>query len=227
MEELSVQIRKARKAKGFTLKSLGKKLGVSFTTVAAWEQGKSQPKFPTLVMLTKVLDTKFEFPDPMDDLWDAVRELDALETGVEETDRYGYKSPPLDPSVKTTVSVVGYVGAGGAISPIDDHEKGAGLDEVERPPNAPRNTVAVKVKGDSMYPMLIDGMVLYYSKREPNISDYINRLVIAHFEDGRKAIKTLQNGSRRGVFTLVSFNAPPMIDVRLESVSPIDWIKPS
>jgi len=125
-----------------------------------------------------------------------------------------------------SVPIVGYVGAGGTITPIDDHAMDSSIDEVEVPPTTARGTVAVIVKGDSMYPMLHDKMVVYYSKREKNISDYVQRIVIAHFEDGRKAIKTLIMGTEKGTFTLISFNAPPITNARLESVSPLDWIKP-
>ena len=49
------------------------------------------------------------------------------------------------------VPVVGYIGAGAEVLPIDDHAKGAGLDEVECPRGMdPAKTVAVKVRGDSI-----------------------------------------------------------------------------
>jgi len=57
------EIRAARKAKGWTQTVLGDKLNVSFTTVAAWEQGKSNPRIPTLVLLSKALQTDFGVPD--------------------------------------------------------------------------------------------------------------------------------------------------------------------
>ena len=50
------------------------------------------------------------------------------------------------------VPLKGYIGAGGMVFPIDDHAIGEGLDRVEAPPEMGPNTVAVKVRGDSMQP---------------------------------------------------------------------------
>ncbi|MBL4871155.1 MAG: helix-turn-helix domain-containing protein [Robiginitomaculum sp.] len=218
MDNIGDQIRSARKEKGWTQTDLAKKIGVSFTTVAAWEQGKNEPKLPSLVMLTNVLKTKFQFSDPVVELRDEF-------WGITSDDYIGLDYSDGEKPKNPMVPVVGYVGAGGSISPIDDHANGGGLDEIEVPPETVKHTVAVIVRGDSMRPMFTDGMILYYSKREKNIADYLHKVVIAHFVDERKAIKTLTLGSKKGVFTLTSFNAAPMKDVKLESVSPIDWIK--
>lgn len=219
MVEIGSQIRTARKAKGWTQTDLAKKIGVSFTTVASWEQGKNKPRLPALVMLAQALDAKFEFPDPVVQLKEEL-------FGYTEEDYIGADYTDPNKPKNPTIPVVGYVGAGGEISPIDDHARGAGLDEVEVPPTTLKGTVAVIVRGNSMYPMYQDKMVLYYSKREKNVDDYINGILIVHFEDGRKAIKTLTKGSQKGRYTLTSFNAPPISNIKIESVSPIDWIKP-
>lgn len=187
-----------------TQSQLAKKIQVPVTTLASWEQGKASPKHNARVVLKKTLNVSFEDMG-FTDLYDFLR--------AEEGE-------------PRSVPVVGYVGAGGAISPIDDHALGGGLDEIEVPPTTVPGTVAVIIRGDSMYPMFIDRTVVYYSKRGKNIDDYLHRIVIAHFVDGRKALKTLTLGSQKGLFTLTSFNAPPIVDVELESVSPLDWIKP-
>jgi transcriptional regulator with XRE-family HTH domain len=218
MNDLSKQIRAARKAKGWTQTDLAKKIGVPMTTLATWEQGKAQPRFPAMVMLVKTLDIKIDLPD------DSYEQL--LEAIGEPVVHEGSTDWDGAPSEKRMVPVVGYVGAGGEIEPIDDHGMGAGMDETDVPPNAAPGTVAVKVRGDSMIPMLYEGMIVFYSLRLSNISDHLHKPIVVHFADGRKAIKTVITGSQKGVYTLTSFNASPIPDIKIESVSPIDWIKP-
>jgi len=61
-EILGPQLRAARRAKGWSQGVLSKKIGVPLTTYASYEQGKCVPKVPTMLMLIKVLETKFVFP---------------------------------------------------------------------------------------------------------------------------------------------------------------------
>lgn len=202
---IAERIKNARKAKGITQIQLARVLGTRQSTVSNWEKGNAEPKRQALRALSTLLDIPLavlEFgEDP--EVWDG-------------------------PKVKRRlIQVVGYVGAGGEINPIDDHAMGNGLEEVEAPPQSPPGTVAVIVRGDSMIPMLYDGMLVFFSSRLKNVVDYVNMPpIIVHLEDGRKAIKGITNGSSRGLYTLTSFNAGPITDVKVESVSPIDWIKP-
>ena len=213
MESLAKEIRSLRKSRGWTQTDLAKKIGVPMTTLASWEQGKYTPKFPALVRLSSVLGFQIDIPE------------DARNCLSEKLSRNSQDDDLLNK--KLIVPVVGYVGAGGGISPIDDHAMGGGIDEVEAPPNSPTNTVAVIVKGHSMIPMFYEGMHVFYSQRLKNVEDYINSIpLIVHLDDDRKAIKTIIKGSKWGLYTLTSFNADPIADIRIESVSPIDWIKP-
>lgn len=69
MTSLAEQIRTARKSKGWTQTDLGKRVGVPLTTLAGWEQGKSTPKIPSMVILEKVLGIKIEaLADAQEDL---------------------------------------------------------------------------------------------------------------------------------------------------------------
>jgi len=219
MNKVGILIKTARKQEGLTQKQLADKIGVPVTTLATWEQGKANPKIPQMTLLMQTLDIKFEKSDP-------IVKLAEEWFGYAQDDYIGMDMSGDKPK-NPTVSVVGYVGAGGTITPIDDHSHGAGLDEVEVPPTTLKGTVAVIVRGDSMEPVLMTGMIIYYSKRVKNIPDHIGRMVVVHFDDGRKAVKFLQHGSKRGIYNLTSSNAPVIKDVKIESVSPIDWIKMS
>lgn len=119
------------------------------------------------------------------------------------------------------VPVVGYVGAGQAIYPFAAEEIG----EAEAPAGTAPDTVAVKVRGDSMHPVYMDGDALYYDRRLPP-SEMLNRRAIVELTDGRMFVKTVKRGSEPGLFTLTSFNAPDIEDVQINWAAPIRWVQP-
>ena len=128
--------------------------------------------------------------------------------------------------VPRTVPVVGYVGAGDEIIPIDDHALGAGLDEVELPLPLGKDAVAVIVRGNSMYPAYREGDIIVYEKKfEGDLTPLIGRECIVRLEDGRSYVKELARGSGPGLWTLISHNAPPIPDVRLAWAAPVTFVK--
>ncbi len=76
-----------------------------------------------------------------------------------------------------------------------------------------------------MLPLYEDGTLLYYSK-VLSPESMINKRCVAKLADERILVKTLRRGSERGLWTLVSLNAPDIEDVVVEWAAPIDWIKP-
>jgi hypothetical protein len=119
------------------------------------------------------------------------------------------------------VRLVGYVGAGAAVYPIDD-----GADEwVDAPPKASKTTTAVQIRGTSQLPTYEDGWIIYYSKLLPP-EMMVNRRCVIQLADGRILLKTLRRGSRHDLWTLTSSNDVDIDDVVVEWASPIDWIKP-
>ena len=120
-----------------------------------------------------------------------------------------------------SVKLAGYVGAAQTVYQFD--EDGAGY--VEAPPGASREMQAVEVRGDSMLPLYQDGTLLYYSRQLPP-DQMIGKQCVTRLEDERVLVKTLRRGSERGLWTLVSLNAPDIEDVAVQWAAPIDWIKP-
>lgn len=118
------------------------------------------------------------------------------------------------------VPLVGHVGAGAEIFPIDD---GGALDEIDPPPGCGPQAVAVKVKGDSMYPRYMEGDVLIYDEHKP--LEYANghECVVA-LPDGRRYVKIVRR-QPDGMVTLESWNAPPMHDLTADWFAPIQWVK--
>jgi len=113
---------------------------------------------------------------------------------------------------KNVFYAVGYVGAGAEVIPFDDHERGAGLDEFDMPPE---NAVLVIVRGDSMYPRYFDNEMLFYVRDGRSPADYIGRECVVKLSDGRTYVKVLRRG-QRGLFNLESWNAPLIENVDVE-----------
>ncbi len=126
-----------------------------------------------------------------------------------------------------TLPVVGYVGAGAEVIPFDDHELGAGLDEVEAPPGAAPDAVVVKVRGQSMWPVFQDGDFIVFDQRRygSDLYAYVGKECIVKLEDGRMFIKVLSKGLGEGFWTLTSYNAPPVEDVAVEWAAKVNWIQ--
>jgi SOS-response transcriptional repressor LexA len=121
---------------------------------------------------------------------------------------------------KKPVPLVGYVGAGAGIVAFDD---GGSLDDIEPPPGIGPEAVAVKVRGDSMYPRYMEGDVLIYDRHIP-VQKADGLECIVSLVDGRKFVKIVR-AEGRTVATLESWNAPPIRSVSVEWVAPILWVR--
>lgn len=151
-----------------------------------------------------------------------------IETGEVSHSKYLapiLKALNLSETTGATVQVVGYVGAGAEVLAIDDHAKGAGIEEIEAPPGM-INGIALIVRGNSMEPKYSDGEILFIEKTLYSIESLIGENCYVQTADGRSFVKKLHYGSRPGMFTLVSYNAPPIENVAIERAYPIAFTKP-
>lgn len=128
-----------------------------------------------------------------------------------------------EPSNDSQAPVVGYVGAGAQIFPVDDNPVGQGMDEASVPPGAPIDVVAVKVRGDSMYPRYFDGELVYYHSIHQPPSELIGKECVVKLADGRMLIKRLRRGTLKNVFNLESWNSPLLENAEIEWAAPVLW----
>lgn len=131
----------------------------------------------------------------------------------------------LSENTHAVVPLVGYIGAGAEVFAIDDHEKGDGLEMIPAPPGM-LNGIALIVRGTSMTPKYDDGEVIFIEKTVYAIDSLIGENCYIQLPDGRSYLKKLQYGSRPGLYSLISYNAPPIIDVPIERAYPIAFTKP-
>lgn len=120
------------------------------------------------------------------------------------------------------VKLVGKVGAGQAILPLDADDD----ETCPAPAQSKPGTVGVIVSGDSMYPAYEDGEILFYSRHLPP-SEMLNRKCVVKLADGRMFVKVLRKGSTDKTWTLQSFNTlyADMKDEVVEWVAKIEWTR--
>lgn len=137
----------------------------------------------------------------------------------------GKSDPTGDPVTKPMIPVVGYVGAGAEVFCIDDHAKGAGLDEVEVPIDGmSRSTVAVRVRGESMLPVYRPGDLIFYDRNDNgDLLHLIGKDCVVRLTDGRTFLKELHHTN--GEFWLHSYNSTPMMKVEIEWAAKVAVIK--
>jgi transcriptional regulator with XRE-family HTH domain len=180
------RIRRARKALKLSQKDLARELGVSRVAVTQWEGG--------------------EMPDAR--RWPTL--VNILRIGLDNLILGEVSAEP--------VPVVGYVGAGAEVFLVDDLATGQRIDDAPPFPGQKGPAVAVRVRGDSMLPQIEDGWTLYYAADQSAgvVPDAVNRLSVVQVHDGPMLVKKLEPGRKKNLWRLVSFNASPRDDVRLD-----------
>jgi hypothetical protein len=118
--------------------------------------------------------------------------------------------------------LVGKVGAGSEIIRFDE---GTVLAGIEAPPGVDAPNVA-EISGDSQYP-LQEGWLIFYGPEHQGVAEEcLGKLCVVQVKDGPTLLKTLKRGSRRGLFRLESWNAPPREDVKIVWAARVIDIRP-
>lgn len=182
----------ARRASGLSQAALAKQVGVAQQLIGQLERGE--------VRTTKII---FKIAEVL---------------GVSATQLDS--DIPSQNSNKKVIPIVGYVGAGAEILSIDDHQKGAGIEEIEPPfDGLSPSMVAVRVRGDSMAPTFRDGEILLYDRQDNggDLGHLVGKDCVVSLKDGRKFVKQLKR-TPRGEWYLYSVNvdAEPIFGVEIE-----------
>ena len=121
-----------------------------------------------------------------------------------------------------SVPVMGRVGAGAVIEPEHEQVPPEGLGEVELPFPISEETVAFEVAGDSMLPKYENGdvIVVFREQRHP-ISSFYGEEAAVRLKTGERYLKTIERGNSPALVNLTSFNAKPILGVKLEWIGEI------
>lgn len=196
------RLRNARKAAGYgSATKAAEALGIKDSTYRAHENGQNE----------------FSAEDA---------ELYARRFGV--TAGYLLLDEPIDLDLQPqrkealrTIPVMGRLGAGAEIEPDYEQVPPDGLEEISLPFQVDDDLIAFRVKGESMLPFYKPNtvIVVYREQRKP-IEAFYGDDAAVRTADGRRFIKTVMRGAGRGV-NLISWNAAPMENVRLEWIGEI------
>lgn len=189
---LGQRIASLRHGRGWTQAQLAERLDVGTPTVTRWENGARAPSNDDVVKIAQLF-------------------------GVKPAWLMGW-----DVGGPSSVPLLGYIGAGAEVFPVDDHAKGQGLDVVSPPFWVEPDCVALRVRGDSMLPAIPDGAVILYRRDiDFEAAHCLNRLCVVRLGTGALLVKTLRRGREYGRFDLISVNAAPMEDIEIEWAAPV------
>lgn len=137
------------------------------------------------------------------------------------------------------VPLIGTVGAGGYVFPVDDLPLiPRSVEEAERdyincefvdapPGNYPDGLVALRVSGDSQMPFMAPGTIVYYSLRflggAPD--ECLGKMCVVQTRDGATMLKIVRRGLTHGRFDLMSYNLGCIEDVELAWCAQVVFIK--
>jgi repressor LexA len=118
-----------------------------------------------------------------------------------------------------SVPIMGRVGAGASIEPEHEQVPPEGLGEIELPFPMAEETIAFEVAGDSMLPKYENGdvIVVFREQRHP-LSSFYGEEAAVRLKTGERYLKTIARGKSPSLVNLTSFNAKPIVGVKL------DWI---
>lgn len=196
-DQQAARLREARIARGFkTAKDAATRLGFNYTTYSQHERG--------LVGISRAA-RDYAKAFKVSEAW--------LITG-EGSD------------ASTSIPIMGYLGAGAEVEPDFEQVPPEGLDQIDIPFPLPGDMIAFTVRGDSMLPVFKDGhvIVVYRDQKKPLESFYGEEAAV-RTTDGRRFVKTIMRGPD-GAVNLLSWNAQPIENVRLEWIGEIFGVFP-
>jgi phage repressor protein C with HTH and peptisase S24 domain len=206
--ETKEQVRRLRKGLGLTQRKLAEKLGLTVTTIAAWEQGAFAPDGLNCLKLARLADGE-------------LARFFYSKAGLKPEDRETKEASPRFNIVTTgnwkeklqehghyivEVPVVAGHAAAGPPGDIQDDDIDAFLTiPLKNAPRGPGAYTAVRVRGDSMEPLLQDRDFVCVEHGRVDIPTMRGKLVAA-VVDGGVVIKRLDRKSTAQNIILLSEN---------------------
>jgi len=127
------------------------------------------------------------------------------------------------PACKAGVRFGGRVGACAEIMPVDE-QMPDGLYDIDVLAPVPEGAVARQVEGDSMFPRYDAGDVVICWGEPSSTTEIVGWEAAVRTSDGKRYLKRILQGQKKGTFDLESYNAPPIRGVKLEWVSRVHLV---
>lgn len=168
---LGDRIKELRKKKNLTMKQLGEKLNLAESTISLYESNKREPDSITIAKLAMLFDVSVDYLLGVDEFIN--------EFGEEQFNR------------QTKIAVLGTIRAGIPASTIEDI-----LDYEEITEEMARHGkhFALKIKGNSMFPNLIEDDVVIFRECEDAESGDVCAVLVNGDEATVKKIKKTEQG---------------------------------
>lgn len=198
--DLGQRFKRARRKLGETQAVFAERFGVDQSTIAKWEANRQIPESYRVDILADI------------------------EGESMASDDAGEKISEPGNSLFTLVPVVGEIGAGAAVYPIDTdttttttgHIRAArGFGAVE----------ALRVRGDSMWPAYQDGDWVFVDNRVASPPLQRRKEYIIKTADGRALLKMVEPTADPNRYNLISYNAPPEPDVEIVSARRVRYVR--
>lgn len=177
--DISDNIKRFRKARGYTQDGLAKKLGVSPNSISAWELGRNKPLMDKVTIMAKLFDV-----ESSDIIGDSLKNEKNNIASI-----YSELEPPRQKRVYSFAEAQlseqnGYIRSGrssAAGTPIDGDYEDAQQEIVVRN-EVPRGAdEVVTIAGDSMQPLLTRGSQAFVHYQP--VPDYDGQIVIVSIKD--------------------------------------------
>lgn len=198
--DLGQRFKRARRKLGETQAVFAARFGVDQSTIAKWESNKQIPDSHRV---------------------DVLADIEGESMPLEED---GEKVAGAGNSLFTLVPVVGEIGAGAAVYPID-------IDTTTRTTGHIRAArgfgavQALRVRGDSMWPAYQDGDWVFVDNRIAEFPLERRKEYILELADGRALLKMVEPSSHKDRYNLISYNAPPEPDVEIISARRVRYVR--
>lgn len=196
MQTIAQRVKAVRRHLAENQTLFGRRFGVDQSTVSKWEHGAQTPE-----------------PRALDRL--AALEEEALGGDAQFPDSGAG-------SLFTLVPVSGEIGAG---AKVYDVEGGGGRNiGFERAPRGFGAVEALRVRGDSMYPVYRDGDLVFIEDRPAEFPLLRNTEYIIELTDGRRLLKMVEPASG-GRYNLIAYNAPVEPDVEIVNAQRVRYVR--